>query len=191
MTLHSADDSGQRGTGISSGVAITALLLIGGLMLFLTLLLTSGDEDSATASRQPAEPLRIMPVVTAGPGPCDSDEPDTFEVVDPPSCVTVDLQDGLTLDELQQVEPRASEFGGGGWVLTIDPMAEDAQELSDFTARLSQEPSPQNQFAMIVGDLVLSIPQVVEPIPAGPFQISGFDDEAEAVGVAEMLGYER
>jgi hypothetical protein len=184
MTQPTADASGRSRGGLPSGAALAALLVIGGLLLFFTMRTTGGDEEPLI----PGQPLRVLPVLAHVDGPCPAPAPDTFETTDPRGCLTVDLDGGVTMDELRSAVPERSE-AGTGWQLTIEPMADDARAFSELTTRLAGSPPPGNMLAMIVGDTVLTAAQIAEPLAPGPVQISGFDSEAEVNGIAAQLGY--
>jgi preprotein translocase subunit SecD len=185
MTLPTADAAGKDNRGLPPVAALVALLVVGGLLLVFTIRAT--DEDQATTAI-PAKPLRILAVLTQDDGPCTITAPDTFETADPRTCLTVDLDVGVTMKELRQVTPEHSGQSTG-WQVTIELEAEDAQAFSDLTALVASNPPPGNIVAMIVGDAVVTAVQVAEPIAPGPVLVSGFPTREEAVSVAEQLGY--
>ncbi len=77
------------------------------------------------------------------------------------------------------------------WVVTMDFNAEGAQLFADATAQLAQG-TPSTQFAIVLDGLVVSAPQVNEPIPNGRAQIdggaTGFTQES-AQSLASVLKY--
>lgn len=77
------------------------------------------------------------------------------------------------------------------WVVTMDFDAEGARLFADATTQLSQG-VPSQQFAIVLDGLVVSAPQVNEPIPSGQAQIDGgsvgFTQES-AQSLASVLKY--
>ncbi|WP_411567203.1 protein translocase subunit SecD [Raineyella sp. LH-20] len=77
------------------------------------------------------------------------------------------------------------------WVVNLEFDSTGAKLFSDATSRLSQG-VPSQQFAIVLDGLVVSAPQVNEPIPNGRAQIdggsSGFTQEA-AQNLASVLKY--
>lgn len=188
MTQPPAATGGESTRGVPPVAALVGLLLIGGLLLFLTVRATDDDQPQRAAPAEPAEPLRLLPVLTQEEGPCSATGPDTFETTQPRTCLTVDLADGVTMERLQQISLEMSE-STGTWHVIIEPVPDDARAFSDLTGRVSASAPPGNIVAMVVGDAVLTAVQVAEPIAPGPVQISGFATRDEAASVAEQLGY--
>ncbi|WP_299036621.1 protein translocase subunit SecD [uncultured Pseudokineococcus sp.] len=62
-------------------------------------------------------------------------------------------------------------FSTGGWVVTMDFTSSGGDQFSDITSRISQLPSPQNQFGIVLDGLVISAPSVNGPIPGGQARI--------------------
>lgn len=77
------------------------------------------------------------------------------------------------------------------WVVTMDFDSEGARLFADATTQLSQG-VPSRQFAIVLDGLVVSAPQVNEPIPSGQAQIDGgsvgFTQES-AQSLASVLKY--
>lgn len=185
MTQPAPAAAGDSARAISPVAAMAALLVIGGLLMFFTLR-AGGDEELPMAT--PTEPLRVLPVLTQVDGPCTATAPDTFETAEPLGCLTVDLDGGITMEELREVTPEYST-AGGSWTLAIEPTPDDAQAFSDLTARLAPNSPPGNMVAMIMEDMVLTAVQILEPIDPGPVHVTGFASQEEAVSIAERLGY--
>jgi protein-export membrane protein SecD/preprotein translocase SecF subunit len=78
---------------------------------------------------------------------------------------------------------------GVAWQVNLEFTAEGSDKFFESTQRLSQQQPPQNQFAIILDGLVVSAPQVNEPIPGGRAQITGQFTQSEAQALANVLQY--
>jgi len=69
--------------------------------------------------------------------------------------------------------PAANDqgFATGGWEVTMDFTSSGGDQFADITSRISQLPSPQNQFGIVLDGLVISAPSVDGPIPGGQARI--------------------
>jgi protein-export membrane protein SecD/preprotein translocase SecF subunit len=79
--------------------------------------------------------------------------------------------------------------GGVGWQVNLEFTSEGADKFFASTQQLSQQQPPQDQFAIVLDGLVVSAPQVNEPIPGGRAQITGQFTQAEATALANVLQY--
>jgi len=79
--------------------------------------------------------------------------------------------------------------GGVAWQVNLEFTGEGADKFFASTQQLSTQPPPQNQFAIVLDGLVVSAPQVNEPIPGGRAQITGQFSQDEAQGLANVLRY--
>jgi protein-export membrane protein SecD/preprotein translocase SecF subunit len=79
--------------------------------------------------------------------------------------------------------------GGVSWQVNLEFTADGADAFFDSTQRLSQQAPPQDQFAIVLDGLVVSAPQVNEPIPGGRAQITGQFTQSEATALANVLQY--
>ena len=79
--------------------------------------------------------------------------------------------------------------GGVAWQVNLEFTGEGADTFFATTQQLSAQPPPQNQFAIVLDGLVVSAPQVNEPIPGGRAQITGQFSQDEAQGLANVLRY--
>ena len=79
--------------------------------------------------------------------------------------------------------------GGVGWQVNLEFTAEGADKFFASTQQLSSQQPPQDQFAIVLDGLVVSAPQVNEPIPGGRAQITGQFTQAEATALANVLQY--
>ncbi len=79
--------------------------------------------------------------------------------------------------------------GQVAWQVNLEFTSEGADKFFDSTAELSQNTPPQDQFAIVLDGLVVSAPQVNEPIPGGRAQITGQFTQAEATALANVLQF--
>jgi len=79
--------------------------------------------------------------------------------------------------------------GGVAWQVNLEFTGDGADAFFQSTQRLSQQPPPQNQFAIVLDGLVVSAPQVNEAIPGGRAQITGSFTQEEATTLANVLQY--
>ena len=79
--------------------------------------------------------------------------------------------------------------GGVGWQVNLEFTSAGADAFFASTQRLSAQQPPQDQFAIVLDQLVVSAPQVNEPIPGGRAQITGQFTQAEATALANVLQF--
>ena len=79
--------------------------------------------------------------------------------------------------------------GQVAWQVNLEFTSEGADKFFDSTSELAANPPPQNQFAIVLDGLVVSAPQVNEPIPGGRAQITGQFTQAEATALANVLQF--
>lgn len=100
---------------------------------------------------------------------------------------------GPTVVSGQQVTNASAGIPQGQlqWVVTMDFDSEGARLFADATTQLAQG-VPSQQFAIVLDGLVVSAPQVNDPIPSGQAQIDGgsvgFTQE-DAQSLASVLKY--
>ncbi len=75
------------------------------------------------------------------------------------------------------------------WIVTMTFDGEGTDNFTEATTRLSQLPSPQDQFAIVLDGLVVMAPSVDDPIPTGQAQISGSLDRESAATLANQLNF--
>ncbi|MFJ4514959.1 protein translocase subunit SecD [Streptomyces sp. NPDC088816] len=76
-----------------------------------------------------------------------------------------------------------------GWTVTMEFTSKGATKFADITGKLAQNPSPQNQFAIVLDGDVVSDPYVHEALTGGSAEISGHFTQEEAQGLSNMLSY--
>ncbi|MGW1883725.1 protein translocase subunit SecD [Streptomyces sp. NPDC001970] len=76
----------------------------------------------------------------------------------------------------------------GMWIVQMDFTSEGSKKFSKITGKLSQQPSPQNQFAIVLDGDVVSAPQVNQTLSANA-EISGSFTQQSAQDLGNILSY--
>lgn len=82
-----------------------------------------------------------------------------------------------------------SPQGAGGWEVNLTFSSTGAQQFATVTGELAKNPSPQNQFGIVLDGLVESSPYVSQAIQGGNAVISGSFTAEEAKALANVLKY--
>lgn len=77
---------------------------------------------------------------------------------------------------------------GSGWIVNMSFNGKGQDSFADITGKLSKNPQPQNQFAIVLDGEVVSAPSVRERL-AGDAQISGSFTQQSAEDLANILSY--
>jgi preprotein translocase subunit SecD len=93
--------------------------------------------------------------------------------------------EGTTIDDATAGIPQNTTQ----WVVNLEFDGEGTQQFRDVTTRLQPLPEPQNQFAIVLDNVVVSAPRVNDPITNGQAEISGDFTQAEAQDLANVLRY--
>ncbi|MEV6124911.1 protein translocase subunit SecD [Streptomyces sp. NPDC052077] len=94
--------------------------------------------------------------------------------------------DGTEVDKAQAVY---NTQGAAGWTVTMKFTDKGAKKFADITGKLANNQSPQNQFAIVLDNEVVSDPYVRQALTGGNAEISGSFDQQEAQSLANMLSY--
>ncbi|WP_395575542.1 protein translocase subunit SecD [Streptomyces sp. BK79] len=94
--------------------------------------------------------------------------------------------DGTDVDKSEAVFNTQT---AAGWTVTMKFTDGGAKKFADITGKLAQNQSPQNQFAIVLDNDVVSDPYVSQALTGGSAEISGSFDQEEAQGLANMLSY--
>ncbi|MGC9377254.1 protein translocase subunit SecD [Streptomyces sp. MH13] len=94
--------------------------------------------------------------------------------------------DGTDVDESEAVYNTQT---AAGWTVTMKFTDGGAKKFADITGKLAQNQSPQNQFAIVLDNEVVSDPYVSQALTGGSAEISGSFGQEEAQGLANMLSY--
>ncbi|GAA3369241.1 protein translocase subunit SecD [Streptomyces sannanensis] len=76
----------------------------------------------------------------------------------------------------------------GMWIVTMDFTDKGSKKFQTITGRLSQQPEPQNQFAIVLDGEVVSAPRVNQAL-GGSAEISGNFTQESATELANILSY--
>ncbi|CAM5597829.1 protein translocase subunit SecD [Streptomyces pilosus] len=94
--------------------------------------------------------------------------------------------DGTDVDEADAVLNTQT---GAGWTVTMKFSDAGSKKFADITGRLAQQQSPQNQFAIVLDNEVVSDPYVSQALTGGNAEISGNFNQQSAQELANMLSY--
>ncbi|GAA4037028.1 protein translocase subunit SecD [Streptomyces shaanxiensis] len=94
--------------------------------------------------------------------------------------------DGTDVDEAKAVFNTQS---GAGWTVTMDFTSDGRKKFAAITGKLAQKQQPQNQFAIVLDNDVVSDPFVREALTGGNAEISGNFTQESAESLANMLSY--
>ncbi|WP_318217765.1 protein translocase subunit SecD [Streptomyces sp. SCL15-6] len=94
--------------------------------------------------------------------------------------------DGTDVDQAKAVFNTQT---AAGWTVTMKFTDSGSKKFADITGKLAQNQSPQNQFAIVLDNEVVSDPYVSQALTGGNAEISGSFDQEEAQSLANMLSY--
>jgi protein-export membrane protein SecD/preprotein translocase SecF subunit len=179
----------------------------------------AGDRTSRSASRAATpQAAQATPVATPAPSPVTQPgvpvpvTPEQLQQLQQFDCSTIDQAEVTPADETLITCDRelTSRFllgpadivgtdisaatagipqGSVAWQVNLEFTGEGADKFFTSTQTLSSLTPPQDQFAIVLDGLVVSAPQVNEPIPGGRAQITGQFTQADAQGLANVLRY--
>ncbi|GHH21022.1 protein translocase subunit SecD [Streptomyces lanatus] len=91
--------------------------------------------------------------------------------------------------EIKKAQASFNTQSAAGWQVDMTFNSAGAKKFADITAKLAQQTTPQNEFAIVLDDEVVSHPFVQSAIGGGNAQISGSFTQEEAQSLANMLSY--
>ncbi|MFD8152590.1 protein translocase subunit SecD [Streptomyces sp. NPDC059720] len=91
--------------------------------------------------------------------------------------------------EIKKAQASLNTQGGAGWQVDMTFNSAGTKKFAQTTAKLAQQATPQNEFAIVLDDEVVSHPFVQTAISGGNAQISGSFTQEEAKSLANMLSY--
>ncbi|MFE2511964.1 protein translocase subunit SecD [Streptomyces naganishii] len=91
--------------------------------------------------------------------------------------------------EVKKAQAAFDTQGASGWQVQMTFNSKGSSKFADITGQLAQKPSPQNEFAIVLDDQVVSHPYVQTAITGGNAEISGHFTQQEAQSLANMLSY--
>jgi len=119
-------------------------------------------------------------------------------LADPTQFLVTCSKDGSLKYLLDKAAVRGTEIAsasaglsqtGGGWEVNLTFTSTGAQQFAAVTGQLAQNPSPQNQFGIVLDGLVESSPYVSQAILGGSAVITGSFTADEAKALANVLKY--
>ncbi|MFE0516720.1 protein translocase subunit SecD [Streptomyces sp. NPDC058964] len=91
--------------------------------------------------------------------------------------------------EIKKAQATFNTQGAAGWQVDMTFNSGGSKKFGDVTAKLAQQSTPQNEFAIVLDDEVVSHPYVQTAITGGNANISGQFTQTEAQSLANMLSY--
>jgi preprotein translocase subunit SecD len=91
--------------------------------------------------------------------------------------------------EVKKAQAVYDTQGASGWQVQMDFNSSGTKKFADITGQLSQKTTPQNEFAIVLDDEVVSHPYVQQAITGGNAEISGSFTQEDAQSLANMLSY--
>ncbi|MGR6969242.1 protein translocase subunit SecD [Streptomyces cynarae] len=91
--------------------------------------------------------------------------------------------------EVKKAQAVYDTQGAAGWQVQMTFNSSGAKKFADITGQLSQKTTPQNEFAIVLDDEVVSHPYVQTAITGGNAEISGSFTQEDAQSLSNMLSY--
>lgn len=91
--------------------------------------------------------------------------------------------------QVTNAEAQLPQNGAGGWQVNLSFDGEGATQLATVSTKLSKQPTPTNQFGIVLDGLVQSSPYFSEPILGGNATINGTFTSEEARALANVLKF--
>ncbi|MFE7843073.1 protein translocase subunit SecD [Streptomyces sp. NPDC057474] len=96
---------------------------------------------------------------------------------------------GVDGTEVEKAEALLDTQNGTGWQVVMDFDSKGEKKFADITGQLASQTSPQNEFAIVLDDEVVSHPYVRAAVTGGKAEISGSFTQEEAQNLGNMLSY--
>ncbi|MFI9646882.1 protein translocase subunit SecD [Streptomyces sp. NPDC052040] len=91
--------------------------------------------------------------------------------------------------EVSKAQAVFDTQGAAGWQVQMTFNSSGSKKFADVTGQLSKNNTPQNEFAIVLDDEVVSHPYVKTAITGGNAEISGSFTQADAQSLSNMLSY--
>ncbi|MET8870067.1 excalibur calcium-binding domain-containing protein [Nonomuraea sp. NPDC004580] len=187
-----ADPGEPRASRLTTIVLIASLVLVvlvAGVLGTVAVLMTQNPDTPLLGGKPPqhlAVPIHFAPVTETKPAPCPGDP----AVLDSAQTTCYLLEDGITVQSVQRVEPLRERDGQYSVRIAVAPaFKERLMELVDELAL------DQRQVAIVLAPeqadqpkTVLAAPIVTQPMEGDSVSIAGFTKEDAESLVARMLG---
>ncbi|MCM2579445.1 protein translocase subunit SecD [Streptomyces meridianus] len=96
---------------------------------------------------------------------------------------------GVSGTDVDDAKAAFDQQSGAGWIVTLDFNSKGADKFADVTGKLAAQQPPNNQFAIVLDNEVVSAPSVSSAITGGNAQISGSFTQQSASDLANVLSY--
>lgn len=96
---------------------------------------------------------------------------------------------GVDGTEVEKAQALLDTQNGTGWQVVMDFDSKGADKFAKITGQLATQTTPQNEFAIVLDDEVVSHPFVQAAVTGGKAEISGSFTQEEAQNLANMLSY--
>ncbi|MCW7941185.1 preprotein translocase subunit SecD [Streptomyces hygroscopicus] len=91
--------------------------------------------------------------------------------------------------EVNKAQAAYDTQSAAGWQVQMTFNSSGTKKFADITSQLARKTTPQNEFAIVLDDEVVSHPYVQTPITGGNAEISGSFSQQDAQSLANMLSY--
>ncbi|MFJ9772193.1 protein translocase subunit SecD [Kitasatospora sp. NPDC101157] len=91
--------------------------------------------------------------------------------------------------DVSKAQPSLDTQTGAGWQVQLQFNGAGTDAFTKVTGQLATQTPPNNQFAIVLDNQVVSHPQVNGPIPGGSAVITGRFSQAEAQDLSNVLSY--
>ncbi|MFE7638511.1 protein translocase subunit SecD [Kitasatospora sp. NPDC001119] len=91
--------------------------------------------------------------------------------------------------DVSKAQPTLDTQTGAGWQVQLQFNGNGTDDFTKVTGQLATQAPPNNQFAIVLDNQVVSHPEVKNAIPGGSAVITGRFTQAEAQDLSNVLGY--
>jgi preprotein translocase subunit SecD len=178
------------------------LLIVGGLILFLVVLIVTGlvlflnRGDGKPAAHESTPPARTKPsdpkavefrrVLTSKPGRCATPSPSGTACDDQGNVYTLGKVE-LDGSNVSEVKAGFDPAQGTSWYVNLNLDPEGTKLFGELTADIAKQGPPANLLAIVVHGKVAAAPAVQSAITGGQVQISGGYTRETAESLAKKI----
>ncbi|MFF2748275.1 protein translocase subunit SecD [Kitasatospora sp. NPDC058048] len=91
--------------------------------------------------------------------------------------------------DVSKAQPSLDTQSGAGWQVQLQFNGTGTDDFTKITGQLATQAPPNNQFAIVLDNQVVSHPEVKNAIPGGSAVITGRFTQTEAQDLSNVLGY--
>jgi len=150
---------------------------------------SSGVSTSSAAPATPSKPLQFSAVLGVSTGSCPTAKASYIVDARDGSCLRL-AAPAVTVTHVRSAQ--ATQLEGGAWAVQIVLQPTDQARFRALTEKLSRQPRPRNQLALVLGTApgarLLTAPVVQSPITTGRLQITGGLTKSTAQRLVSDLG---